>query len=147
MQHELAGITGPLLANGKGKTFTTGTFREVWETELAGEALAPIKAAGLVPHGFCKNAHSRLREAGRSKEQIQAITNDRPLTKSDRILFEGCRPAHSGTCRKEKFKENEAKKFYKRLKFLNEIKRDLEKICRSNCNKNNALGAMVLMSR
>jgi hypothetical protein len=31
-----------------------------------------------VPHGLCKNAHSRLREAGLSNEQIQAITGRSP---------------------------------------------------------------------
>ncbi|WP_394891018.1 tyrosine-type recombinase/integrase [Mesorhizobium sp. AaZ16] len=78
LQAELDGISGPLLANGKSKVFSSGTFRDVWDTELSGDTLAPIKAAGLVPHGLCKNAHSRLREAGLSTEQIQAITGRSP---------------------------------------------------------------------
>ena len=78
LQAELEGVSGPLLANGRGGTFSTGTLREAWETELAGEVLASIKAAGLVPHGLCKNAHSRLREAGLSIEEIQAITGRSP---------------------------------------------------------------------
>ena len=78
LQAELKDVSGPLLPNGKGKTFSTRTFRQVWETELAGEELYPIKTAGLVPHGLCKNAHSRLRDVGLSKEQIQAITGRSP---------------------------------------------------------------------
>jgi integrase len=78
LQAELDGVSGPLLANGKGRVFSSGTFRDVWDTELGGDKLSPIKAAGLVPHGLCKNAHSRLREAELSNEQIQAITGRSP---------------------------------------------------------------------
>ncbi|BBD37017.1 integrase [Aminobacter sp. Y103A] len=78
LQAELKGVDGPLLANGKGGAFSSGTLRDIWDAELGGETLKPIKAAGLVPHGLCKNAHSRLREAGLSTDQIQAITGRSP---------------------------------------------------------------------
>ena len=108
LQAEIKGVTGPLLANGKGKTFTAGTFREVWETELAGEALAPIKSAGLVPHGLCKNAHSRLREAGLSKEEIQAITGRSP--KMVEYYSKGADQRVQARAGMAKMKENDAKK-------------------------------------
>lgn len=78
LQNAIDGLSGPLLANGKGDAFSSGAFRILLDTELEVEALKPIKAAGLVPHGLCKNAHSRLREAGLSNEQIQAITGRSP---------------------------------------------------------------------
>lgn len=78
LKAELSGVDGPLLANARGGAFTTGSFRDLWDAEMGKGALKPISTAGLVPHGLCKNAHSRLREAGLTKEQIQAITGRSP---------------------------------------------------------------------
>jgi integrase len=102
------GVSGPLLANGKGEAFSSGTFRDVWDTELSGEALKPIKPAGLVPHGLCKNAHSRLREAGLSKEQIQAITGRSP--KMVEYYSKGADQRVQARAGIEVLKENDAKK-------------------------------------
>lgn len=63
-----------LIPRGNGKNFDANQFRAMWGREMKKEALAAVRGGGLVPHGLCKNAHSRLAEVGCTPHEIQAIT-------------------------------------------------------------------------
>jgi integrase len=57
-----------------GSALDTNRWRALWGRELAKKPLAPIKAAGLSPHGLRKTACVTLRGLGCTVEEIQSIT-------------------------------------------------------------------------
>lgn len=57
-----------------GTPMSAQDFRAMFYRELARPEFAPIRAAGLPPHGFCAGAHNKLLEAGCSTAEVSAIT-------------------------------------------------------------------------
>jgi len=67
-----------LIPRGNGEPFTANQFRALWGREMKRDVLKPIREAGLVPHGLCKNAHNLLFEAGNSNKEVGSVTGRSP---------------------------------------------------------------------
>ncbi len=67
-----------LIPRGNGHPFNGNQFRAMWGREMKKEKFKPIREAGLVPHGLCKNAHNALFESGANAKEVEAVTGRSP---------------------------------------------------------------------
>jgi integrase len=73
-----ASSTPYFISRPNGQPMTANQFRAMWGREKRKAWAKPIRDAGLVPHGMCKNAHNRFFEAGNNAKEVESLTGRSP---------------------------------------------------------------------